>query len=140
MYKSSIGDYPLKVHPCKYWFVRYAVACTYFTDKQAEMIDAYRKHIGLPQYRAYAGSYDDREIWLNGVEEKDKLDPESELYKRINVFIRDYEDPLDNNEKIQWINCPFQEHDQSACPFYEPDPFYKDVPLEKLREMKGYEV
>jgi len=32
MYKYGVGDFPLKVYPCKYWWVRYAVGCTLLTE------------------------------------------------------------------------------------------------------------
>jgi len=45
VYKSNVGDFPLKVYPCKYWFVRYAVACTYLSDKQAELVRLYSAYL-----------------------------------------------------------------------------------------------
>ena len=140
MYKANVGDFPLKVHPCKYWWVRYAVACTYFSDKQGEMTEAYREHIDLQDWAAHSGGYENREIWVGGTSDEFKLEPGSELYKRINDFIRQF-DSIDNeSNNVPWVDCPFEREDQSACPFYEVEEWYEDVPLEELRQRKGYDV
>ena len=140
MYKSNIGDYPLKVHPCRYWWVRYAVACTYFQEQQEKLIKIYREEAEIPEFSAYSGSKEDRKIYLRSKDLGEKeLDPESEEYKKINNFITIYRDH-DSEERIGWIDCPFEQFDQSKCPFYEISEFYKDKPLEELRKHKRYDV
>ena len=139
-YKSNIGDYPLKVHPCRYWWVRYAVACTYFQEQQDKLIKAYQEEVEIPKFSAYSGSHGNRKIYLRSEDIGEKeLDPESEEYKKSNNFISTYSDH-DSEERIGWLDCPFEELDQSKCPFYEPSKFYKDMPLEELRKRKGYDV
>ena len=36
MYKHGVGDFPLVVIPCEYWWCRYTTACTKFEDIYAE--------------------------------------------------------------------------------------------------------
>jgi len=140
MYKSNIGDFPLKVHPCRYWWVRYAVACTYFQEQQDKLVESYRKAMNIPDFSAYSGSKENRKIYLRIQDLGEKeLDPNSEEYKKTNKFISTYSDH-DSEERISWLDCPFEELDQSQCPFYEPSEFYKDKPLEELRKHKGYDI
>ena len=140
MYKSNVGDFPLRVYPCKYWWVRYAVACTYFSDLHDKMLNAYIKYKGLPEDYAYQGAWDKRRIWIYKDRQQIELDPESEEYKAYLEITR-INDNFDEQRKgVTWVDCPFQEEDQSACPFYEPEPNYKDIPLEELRERKGYDI
>jgi len=138
VYKANVGDFPLKAYPCKHWWVRYAVACTYFSDKQNEMVDAYREHIGLQDWDAHTGG-EDRDIWVGGTDDEFKLDHDSDLYKRIDAFIKRF-DAEEGGDDVPWVDCPFENEDQSACPFYEKEEWYKDVSLEELRQRKGYDV
>jgi hypothetical protein len=139
MNKANIGDFPLKVHPCKYWWVRYAVACTYFQEQQEKLLKAYREEVKMPTLSAYSGSQENRKIYIHMDLSENPLNPDSEEYKILNAFITKYEDH-DSSERIGWLDCPFEELDQSKCPFYEPEPYYKNMPLEELRTHKGYEV
>jgi len=139
MYKSNIGDYPLTVHPCRYWWVRYAVSCTWFKEQQDKMIEAYKKEAKILPLSAYQGNYENRKIWSGGRKDECLLDPNSEEHKKLNELIRKYDD-YDSDEYIKWVDCPFQELDQSKCPFYESSEFYKDKSLEELREHKGYDI
>ena len=142
MYKSNVGDFPLKVHPCKYWWVRYAVSCTYFSDRQRELLEAYTKHINLPQWSSCMGSYEKRRIWVSDDDHESEyeLDKQSEEYKKLNDFLRKYNDFDSSGDQVGWVDCPFENEDQSACPFYEVEDFYKDIPLEELRQRKGHDV
>lgn len=140
LYKSNIGDYPLAVHPCKYWWVRYAVACTYFSEQQDKLVEAYRVASNIPLPPAYRGNYENREIWSGRATDENLLNPESEDYKKLNELIRKYYAHGEGGDKIGWLDCPFENLDQSKCPFYEPSEFYKDKTLEELRQIKGYDV
>lgn len=150
MYKSNVGDFPLQVHPCKYWWVRYAVACTFFSEKYQDLQVAALKMRGLPEgfsYRKYIpdefkelakNSSDLRYIeqYEISVFDEDKkeyhqLDSDSEEHRFILSLLHD---------KIRWVECPFENDDQSKCPFYSVEPHYKDMPLEELRQRKGYEL
>ena len=141
-YKANVGDFPLKVHPCKYWWVRYAVACTYFNEQQEKLLKAYVIEANLPEITAYGGGSNNRRIWVNelqNMDDKDMVKQDTEEYKKLNDFITKYYDH-DGEERIGWFDCPFENLDQSKCPFYEPEPHYKDKPLEELKERKGYDV
>lgn len=140
MYKSNIGDYPLKASPCRYWWVRYAVACTYFSEQQDKLVEAYRVAANIPPLSAYSGGHENRKIWSGGSSDEFLLNPESDDYKKLKKLIRKYLDHGEGGENIEWLDCPFQELDQSKCPFYEPSVFYKDKALEELREHKGYDI
>ncbi|MHA1863163.1 MAG: hypothetical protein ACTSWA_05285 [Candidatus Thorarchaeota archaeon] len=151
IYKYNYGDFPLKVYPCKYWWVRYAVACTYFSELYDELRIAALKSKGYPTGYAYsmyipeelkeiAEEYPNSKrlctryrIWVRRDGKEVELDEDSEMFKFIEQLII-------NGEDIHWIDCPFERDDQSKCPFYEPAEWTKDVPLEELRQRKGYDV
>lgn len=131
VYKSSVGDFPLKVHPCKYWWVRYAVACV----RTSELYDRQKwktlKEMGLTSGYSRSGSKKDPtiRIYRDGTDEE--LERGSELYKIIHDTIRD---------QPKWEDCPFENESQSDCAFYEVSPFYEKIPLEELRQRSGYDI
>ena len=156
MYKYGIGDFPLKVYPCKYWWVRYTVACTLLTETlnklwKPKLDELMKKHnivtiasrgIFDPVSRALvckvSGSDVKNEIIVHiktqkGVTKKVVTPRDKELYEVLEAYIMDC-------ERTHWVTCPYQYDDQSKCPFYEPDPDYKEYSLEELRTWKGYEV
>jgi len=128
MYKSNIGDYPLKVHPCKWWFVRYAVACTRESELHDKEMWEKLREAGFTS-TMYGVRKGDVTYWENKQEKL--LDRESEAYK----IIMEY-----TSSSPEWVDCPYEDDDQSKCPHYEPSGFYKDVPLVELRKRKGYNV
>ena len=128
LYKSNIGDFPLKVYPCKWWWVRYAVACTRKSELYEEETEEIFEKAGI-RLHSYRGDYSSLEITLNG--EKMKIDENHPVWK----FIVDRE-----KGSPQWDDCPYEEGDQSECPNYIPSDWYKDKSLEELRKIKGYEL
>ncbi len=131
VYKSSVGDFPLTVHPCKYWWVRYAVSCVRAYNLYEQQTWKTLKEMGLPQGYSYSGSKDDRTIQIFKDGKQEKLSRDSETYKIVNEFINNYP---------AWEDCPFENEDQSDCAFYEVSQFYEKIPLEELRQRSGYNV
>jgi hypothetical protein len=135
--KSSVKDYPCKDVPCEYWWVRYAVACTYLSKAQDEIwqpkIEELQTKYNFSGY-SYTGKFSlkdtkptkkDAELYLKAkiwvFSTKQKRDIEvtnkfSELYRVI-------EQRLQNN--IEWYTCPYEMDKQSKCPFYKASEFYK---------------
>jgi len=131
IYKSNVGDFPLKVRPCEYWWVRYAVACVrdseLFNKKMFEKL----RELGIDSY-SYSWKKNDPQITLYRKDQPvEKIDRTSEFYNTIYNFI---------NNSPEWGDCPYENGNQSECPNYSPSRFYKDTPLEELRERRGYDV
>jgi len=154
LYKYSIGNFPLKEHPCKYWWVRYSVSCTYLQEQfekiwQQRLKELKQKH-GFTSFSSRgifnatkirdeksAKVYlEESKIWIRLTNKMEKeLNPQKD--KEIWETLCKY---LSENEMIGWRHCPYQEDFQSKCPFYEPTEFYLFESLKKLRKRKGYEV
>jgi len=150
VYKYGIGDFPLKVYPCKYWWVRYTVACTFFTEKLKELwkprLEELKKQYGFSHF-SWRGKFNPQNCRTEE-DFKALFKSEISIYKDGKEIKVEATSPLWNDlaeyiiaiESIGWIKCPYENDDQSKCPFYEPDPRYKDKSLEELRSRKGYEV
>ncbi len=128
MYKSNVGDFPLIVKPCEYWFVRYTVGCTRDYDLYDEETNKILKEAGI-EIHSYHGDLSWIEITRNGIrEEINNEDPQWKLIAdRMKV-------------NIPMASCPYENNDQSECPHYIESPFYKNDSLEEIRARKGYEV
>ena len=151
VYKTCIGDFPLLDYPCKYWWVRYGVACTYLKKQFDKMWSPKFKEI-QEKYK-FTGLSHKGKISLMDLKSDEDLEPflnlkiyvydnkkqievtntQSELYQ----FLIDY---LREQEQVHWGDCPYEKNHQSKCPFYEKNDFYEKTSLTKLRERKGYDV
>jgi len=139
--KSNVSDYPCKDIPCEYWWVRYAVACTYLKqsfDKIWEpKLTELKEKYGITGF-SYQGCfrlhdcgrskklmkvYMNRKIfisWKDGEDFKEKiltLD-DGEIEQVLDQYIH-------QSEEVQWTDCPYEMEQQSKCPFYKPSEFYK---------------
>jgi len=159
MYKSNVGDFPLLDHPCKYWWVRYAVACNYLTESFQKIwqkkLDETKEKYKVSHF-CYQGIFNITKVgggtkkqiqkrmkmFLNSkiivtfqdkTEREIKPDIDEELYNILRQYIQ-------QTENIQLIDCPYENNHQSKCPFYKPNEFYKDISLEELRKRKGYNI
>lgn len=152
MYKSNVGDFPLKDYPCEYWWVRYAVACSFFTDSHQKIwrpkIDEMKNKHNFDGF-SYRGTFDIRRartkegakafleaeifIWKNGKQVKLNPIKDKELWDVLRAYIR-------TSERGELTDCPYEMDKQSKCPFYKQSEFYKDIPLEELRQRKGYNL
>jgi len=131
VYKSNVGDFPLKVHPCEYWWVRYAVACVrnseLFNKKMYEKL----KELEIENY-SYTGKNSDPQITLYRKDQQpEKINRNSKFYDVVYHFI---------NDAPEWDDCQYENGDQSTCPNYSPSRFYKNTSIEELRQRKGYDV
>jgi hypothetical protein len=150
IYKEAIGDYP-----CEYWWVRYASACTLLKTQWERIwepiIKELKEKYGIDSF-AYQGIFHlggltkkQLKVYLNSkiiirfkncfdeMVETILLPDGNELYETLREYIS-------QEEQIQWYDCPYQNDHQSKCPFYKVSRFYKDKPLEELRQHKGYEL
>lgn len=142
--KSNVGDFPCKDIPCEHWWVRYAIACTYLKtafDKiwqpKLEEIKSkygligfgYQGHFNLEdcdRSKKLLKAYYNRRIiieWKNSDGEFQQRamtndSGDDELFNALDDYIQE-------SEKVQWRNCPYQMEKQSVCPFYKESEFYK---------------
>jgi hypothetical protein len=152
MYKANVGDFPLQDYPCKYWWVRYAVACTYLSEQfqkiwEPRLAELRKKYNfdgfcsqGVFNLKETLGSekllklMGERKIWVyHNKRQVEVKNHDSELWRILDQYLRE-------QAEISWMDCPYEEGQQSKCPFYEKEEFYADVSLEELRQRKGYEL
>lgn len=156
IYKESVGDYPLLDYPCEHWWVRYGSGCTLTADMVNDIwqkrIDLLKEKYGEFHHSAQglfslekATTKKLQKAFLNskifisftnphGERVERILTPnDGELYEVLNQFWRE-------QEEQGWIDCPFENLQQSMCPHYKKSKFYASVPLEELRQRKGYEL
>ena len=130
MYKSNVGDFPLKVHPCRWWWVRYAVACNRDTELHNKEMWEKLKSIGFEGSFSYTTKRGTLSVNYWEDKKEKELSTDSEAYKII----------LEYNNSPEWIDCPYEDEDQSVCEHYEVSSFYAKYTLEELRQRKGYEL
>lgn len=146
VYKECVGDYPLLDYPCEHWWVRYGTGCTYLKNAQEaiwkqRLADLEKKY----NYQGFSstGSWKLYEVlsesnlaeskifvYQRQGNEQRKFEVTnicSELYQTLRVYLQN---------KIEWGDCPYDHDHQSKCPFYKPN--YTNVPIEELRQRKGY--
>ena len=142
MYRARIGDFPLIVHPCKYWWVGLAVACTHETTKYDEKWE--QIHDKLKEQFNFTG-YGLRPVKIGSGEKEiivreffvilDDNSRETVKDPELLIILNKYE-----NGRPKWNACPYEKGDQSKCPFYVPELSYLAIPLEELRQRKGHEI
>lgn len=157
--KDSVENYPCKDTPCEYWWVRYATACTYLKESFDKIwlpkLEEIKQKYGIELF-AYQGhfNYDDctrnkkllkaylnRRIiitWLNTDGERQERSMtentnDGELFDVLDRYLQE-------SEKVQWRDCPYQMERQSVCPFYKESEFYKkrkELASKNSNKMKG---
>ncbi len=142
--KAYVEDYPCKDIPCEYWWVRYAVACTYLKESHAKLwqpkMDELKEKYGVSLF-ASQGCFDydkclknkkmfklftERRIiisWVNQYGERQEramteTSNDGELFTIFDKYLKEA-------DKIEWTDCPYEQDKQSACPFYKGSEFYK---------------
>jgi hypothetical protein len=142
--KDSVENYPCKDIPCEYWWVRYATTCTYLKEAFDKIwqpkIDEIKAKYGLLGFGCQGHFiYDDCarnkklfKAYLNRkiiISWKDadgncheramtEQTNDDELFNELDQYIQE-------SEKVQWRDCPYQMEKQSVCPFYKASEFYK---------------
>ena len=88
MYKSNIGDYPLTVHPCKYWWVRYGVACTYFSNLYDKLEKAALESKSIPTGYSYRKFIPEelKDLAKNGLGRETCTEYEISLFENLRQF------------------------------------------------------
>lgn len=149
VHKEQVGDYPLLDYPCKYWWVRYATACTFLSEQQDKLWEPKLKEMQEKYHfsgYSYSGPWGDlaghRAVF-------DYTDTTLRVYR-----LSDHKDILVTNRRSElweilrqiieshqgWGDCPYQMEHQSKCPFYFVEESLKTIPLEELRKQKGYDL
>jgi len=159
MKKYHISEFPLKVKPCKYWWVRYANACTYISEQVNELMwkvikklypkavaliskpktlkvdditDTNLKYLILPYKRFTVG--DETVVRIPYVIVKDG--DETQEIEITNPLLLEI---IKTSNQVRWCDCPYLA-DQSKCPFYEEDEWYSKYSLYDLRNSWVWKV
>jgi hypothetical protein len=142
--KSSVTDYPCKDVPCEYWWVRYAVACTYLKEAHDKIWQPKIKEIkakyGLISF-SYQGhfnfedccrskkllkAYETRKIIITWKDSEGNCQERAMTnYSGDDELFIELDNYIQESEKVQWQNCPYEMDKQSKCPFYKVSEFYK---------------
>jgi len=146
--KNSVRDYPCKDVPCKFWWVRYAVSCTYLSHAQQMIwqpkIEEMENKYHFASY-AYSGpwkinsdnltDYSKVKIWVLSAKVKKQV----EVTNQLSDLWRVLSSAIEN--QVGWGDCPYQMERQSICPFYEANEFYKQqAQTNETKEKQKQEV